>query len=75
MRDGKIINKWSFLERNRLVSGVADAVLITEAAARSGTLNTASHALNQGRELFISVSNHKLSFVQYKKYISRCKRK
>ena len=55
--DGKIINKWSFLERNRLVSGVADAVLITEAAARSGTLNTASHALNQGRELFIVPGN------------------
>lgn len=55
--DGKIVNKWSFLERNRLVSGLADAVLITEAAARSGTLNTASHALNQGRELFIVPGN------------------
>lgn len=34
-----------FLERNRIVSGLADAILITEAAARSGTLNTAAHAL------------------------------
>lgn len=55
--DGKVVSKWSFLERNRLVSGLADAVLITEAAARSGTLNTASHALNQGRELFIVPGN------------------
>lgn len=47
--DGKIVNRWSFLERNRLVSGLADAVIITEAAERSGTLNTAAHALSQGR--------------------------
>ena len=40
--DGKIVNRWSFLERNRLVSGLADAVIITEAAERSGTLNTAA---------------------------------
>ena len=46
-----------FLERNRLVSGLADAVLITEAAARSGTLNTAGHALEQGREVFVVPGN------------------
>ena len=45
------------MERNRLVSGLADAVVITEAAARSGTLNTAGHALSQGRELFIVPGN------------------
>ena len=55
--DGKIIAKWSFLERNRLVSGLADAVVITEATARSGTLNTAAHALSQGRELFVVPGN------------------
>ena len=41
-----------FLERNRIVSGLADAVIITEAAARSGTLNTAGHAIEQGRDLY-----------------------
>lgn len=55
--DGKIVNRWSFLERNRLVSGLADAVIITEAAEHSGTLNTAAHALSQGRDVFAVPGN------------------
>ncbi|OYX43408.1 DNA protecting protein DprA [Candidatus Saccharibacteria bacterium 32-49-12] len=55
--DDKLVGKWSFLERNRLVSGVSDAVLVTEAAAKSGTLNTVGHALNQGREVFAVPGN------------------
>jgi DNA processing protein len=46
-----------FLERNRIVSGLADAIIITEAAARSGTLNTAAHALTQGKEVFVVPGN------------------
>lgn len=46
-----------FLERNRIVSGLADAVVITEAAARSGTLNTAGHALTQGRDIYVVPGN------------------
>lgn len=46
-----------FLERNRIVSGLADAVIITEAASRSGTLNTAMHALEQGKEVFVVPGN------------------
>lgn len=46
-----------FLERNRIVSGLADAIVITEAAARSGTLNTAAHALEQGKEIFVVPGN------------------
>lgn len=48
---------FQFLERNRLVSGLADAVVITEAAGRSGTLNTAAHALEQGKDVFVVPGN------------------
>lgn len=48
---------WTFLERNRIVSGLSDAVIITEAASRSGTLNTAMHALEQGKEVFVVPGN------------------
>lgn len=38
-----------FIERNRLVSGLADVVIIIEAAEKSGTLHTANFALEQGK--------------------------
>lgn len=44
--------KTAFLERNRLIAGLADAVVVVEADLRSGSLNTASHALEQGVPLF-----------------------
>lgn len=52
-----IVNRVDFLRRNRIVSGLSDAVLITEASSRSGTLNTAAHALAQGREVFVIPGN------------------
>ena len=47
----------NFLERNRIVSGLSDAIIITEAAVRSGTLSTAAHALAQGRDVFVVPGN------------------
>jgi DNA processing protein len=39
---------WQFLQRNGVVAALADAVVIVEAAARSGALNTASWAADLG---------------------------
>lgn len=44
---------YTFRERNRLIAGLADAVLIVEAGLPSGTFSTADEALDAGREVLV----------------------
>jgi DNA processing protein len=40
--------RWQFLARNAVIAALSDAVVVVEAAARSGALNTAGHAADRG---------------------------
>lgn len=47
----------NFIARNRIVSGLSDALLITEAAKNSGTMHTAGFALEQGKTVMVVPGN------------------
>ncbi|HET6819603.1 MAG TPA: DNA-processing protein DprA [Candidatus Limnocylindria bacterium] len=49
---GNVIGRPDFARRNRIIAGLAQAVVVVEAPDRSGALLTASAAVQLGRELY-----------------------
>ena len=48
---------YHFPIRNRIISGLSDAVILIEARKKSGTASTVNHALEQGKEIFALPGN------------------
>lgn len=54
MAPNVVPERGSFPRRNRLIAALGDATVIIEAPTRSGAINTAHHALELGRPLFVA---------------------
>lgn len=61
-RDGLAISEYPlgtqpkpghFPRRNRIISALSEVIIVIEAALKSGTLTTAQHALDQGKDIFV----------------------
>ena len=44
---------WHFPVRNRIISGLAHALVLIEARIRSGSMTSVQHALDQGKDVFV----------------------
>lgn len=48
------VQKWHFVERNRIISGISKGVIVIQAELNSGSMSTVRHALDQGKEVFVT---------------------
>ena len=49
---GVAVERKNFLERNRVVAGLCERVIVTEASKYSGSISTPNFALDQGRDVW-----------------------
>lgn len=49
--------KWHFPMRNRIISGLSEAVVVTEAEMKSGTMSTIDYALAHGKDIYAVPGN------------------
>lgn len=49
---GVTAHRRHFLERNRIVAALSDAVIVAESEVKGGAMSTANHAFNYSREVF-----------------------
>lgn len=56
-RPKKTATKYSFPQRNRIIAGLSDGVLITEASIKSGTIHTKEFALEYGKNIYAVPGN------------------
>jgi len=54
---GTKAEKWHFPERNRIVAGLSQKVIVVEATLNSGTFSTVDYALDQGKDIYAVPGN------------------